>query len=285
MKNRPWFKALVAGFVGAAVLALLAVLCSPPAASGLRFWLFLVLGGLALGLGHYLDRARADRASAREAWTGSSGPCLRVTSRWARATHAREVTEDIPGFRRVLRSFQNVITYLQDTSESVSTASGQHLRQDAGPLPRGARTRWIRVTRPASSIHQLDRDIEKVVESVDTLSSFTEETGSAILEMRASSEEVMASTHNLTSFVDEIGASIEEMARSVQEVAENAESLSSFAIENASAMVEMDATIGQIEENIRETEELSQQVAAGRPGRHERGEGHGRRAWRRSTPP
>ena len=258
MGIRPWSKALVAGILGAAVLALLSVLVLPAGTFTPRFWLFLFLGGLALGLGHsWIARGSAERS--RESLDGLLGALSQGDLTVGQSAQAEEVTEEYPGFRRVLRSFQNVITYLQDTSDSVSTASGS-ISDKTRALFREVQDQVSSVDKARESVHQLDRNIEQVVESVDTLSSFSEETGSAVLEMRASGEEVMASTHHLTSFVEEIGASIEEMTRSVQEVAENAESLSSFAIENASAMVEMDATIGQIEENIRETEDLSKQV-------------------------
>jgi len=255
---RPWFQALVAGVLGVATLALLSVLILPEGTFTLRFWLFIVLGGLVVGLGHtWVSRGAGERS--REDLDGLLRALSHGDLTVGQDAHAAAVTEQFPGFQRVLRSFQNIIAYLQDTSESVSNASGS-ISDKTRALFREVQDQVSSVDEARVSMGQLDKDIEQVVENMDTLSSFSEETGSAVLEMRASSEEVMASTHHLTSFVEEIGASIEEMTRSVQGVAENAESLSSFAIENSSAMVEMDATIGQIEENIRETEELSKQV-------------------------
>jgi oligopeptide transport system substrate-binding protein len=257
--NRHWVNGLMAGAIGAAVLALLAFFILPSETFGLRFWAFLVAGGFALGLGHSWI-ARVGNEHRRDDLDALLRSLSRGDLTVGSDARAAEVSEEFPGFRRVLRSFQNIITYLQDTSESVSSASGNISDRTRG-LFGEVRDQVASVDQAKTAIRQLDKDIEQVVENVDTLSNFAEETGSAFLEMRASSEEVMGSTHNLAGFMDEIGASIDEMARSVQEVAENAESLSSFAIENASAMVEMDATIGQIEENIRETEGLSKQVA------------------------
>ncbi len=254
----PWLKAFVAGLLGSACLALLGLVILPSGTFTWRFWLFIVLGGFLLGLGHsYAGRKGRERA--RESLDGLLGALSQGDLTAGHDEQAEAVAEEFPGFRQVLRSFQNLITYLQDTSESVSAASGS-ISGKTRVLFREVTDQVESVSAARDSIRQLDKDIEQVVDNVDNLSNFSEETGSAILEMRASSEEVLTSTHNLASFVDEIGASIEEMTRSIEEVAENTEGLSSFAIQNASAMVQMDATIGQIEENIKETEGLSSQV-------------------------
>ena len=259
MEIRPWLRPVLAGLVNAACLALLALALLPDEALTWRLWLCLVLGGLAMGFGHWYVATRSAEHSREDL-----DALLRALSQGdltvGTKLGAQSVTEDYPGFRRVLRSFLNLITYLQDTSESVSTVSGG-ISDKTRVLFREVQDQVASVTEARDSIRQLDRDLEQVVEHVDGLSSFAEETGSAILQMRASSDEVLNSTHNLAAFVDEIGASIEEMTRSIQEVAAHTESLSSFAVQNASAMLQMDATIGQIEENIMETEGLSRQVA------------------------
>jgi ABC-type transport system substrate-binding protein len=170
-----------------------------------------------------------------------------------------ETVSEYPGFQKLLRSFRNVIAYLQDTSENVVVASGRisektrKLMVDAGEQVESTEV-------GRASVQQLDEEIEKVVMSVDALSGFTEQTSVSILEMRSSIEEVVEATHELSVLTDENAVSIEEMSRSIEEVAGHADSLSSFAIQNSSAMVQMDATIGQIEENIRETEQVTRQV-------------------------
>ncbi len=170
------------------------------------------------------------------------------------------VLKEIPGFRNLLRSFRNLIGYLQDVSENVALASGRitaktrRLITDAGDQAHSTNT-------ARESIHQLDEEIEKVVMSVDALSGNTEQTGTATLQMQSSIEEVVASTHTLAEFADENAAAIEEMTKSIEEVAGHADSLATFAIQNSSAMVQMDATISQIEENIKETEGVSNQVS------------------------
>jgi len=175
-------------------------------------------------------------------------------------SQAAKVLAALPGFQTLLRSFRNIIGYLQDASENVAMASGRisektrRLILDAGEQVDSSET-------ARESIRQLDEEIEKVVVSVDALSGYTESTGTAILEMQSSSEEVVSATHTLASFTDENATSIEEMTHSIEEVAGHADSLAAFASENSSAMVQMDATIGQIEENIKETEGMSDEVS------------------------
>ena len=240
-------------------MAILALLVLPSGSFSLRFWLFVAVAGCLLGLVYsFLSAERVDRS--RDALDQMLKTLASGNLAIGGDQRTKQAMEGFPGFRRVLRSFQNMIGYLRDSSESVSVASNS-ISEKTRILFREVQDEVESVVKARDSIQQLEREIERVVHSVDGLSSFSEETGSAVLEMRASIEEVVGSTHNLSSFVEEIGAAIEEMARSVEEVAENTESLSSFAIQNSSAMVEMDATIGQIEENIQETEGLSNQVA------------------------
>jgi len=47
------------------------------------------------------------------------------------------------------------------------------------------------------SIKQLDKEIEKVVEEMDTLSTFVEQTASSVLEMKSSIDEVADAAHRL----------------------------------------------------------------------------------------
>lgn len=258
MLNRAWLRALSAGILSIFILAVLAGLVLPSGTFSGRFWVFLILAGLMAALAAAFSTV-SSRTSARD----TLDDLLRKMAAGNLAVRGdrqvREVMDEYPGFQRVLRSFQGIIGYLQDTADSVSDASNK-ISAKAKALFTGTGEQVESVGQVRNSIAQLEGEIENVVSGVDTLSGFTEKTSSAILEMRASIEEVVNATHNLSSFVDEISASIEEMARSVEEVAGHGESLSSFAIQNSSAMVQMDATIGQIEDNIKETEGISRQV-------------------------
>ncbi len=167
---------------------------------------------------------------------------------------------DFPVLPRLLRTFRNLIAYLQGTSHNVSEVSVT-LAKKTRQLSADANEQVSSVEKANASIKQLDREIGTVVEQMDSLSGFTEQTSSSILQMRSSIQEVVEASQHLAEFVDEIAASMTEMARSIEEVASHSDGLSSFAIENASAMVEMDATTSQIAENIKETEALSGQVA------------------------
>jgi methyl-accepting chemotaxis protein/ABC-type transport system substrate-binding protein len=259
LRNRGWLKLAGAIVVAVAVLAILGAVILPEGAFTLRFWLFLAAAGVLAG-GVSVFFARETGGRVRESLDALLRSLAAGNLNVGTGTEVQRVMEEYPGFQRVLRSFQNMIGYLQDGSDSVSSASSA-ISSKTRVLFKEVQDEVESVSRVRESVRALEREIEQVVGNVDGLSSVSEQTGSAVLEMRASIDEVVGSTHNLSSFVDEIGVSIEEMARSVEEVAEHTESLSSFAIENSSAMVEMDATIGQIEENIRETEGISKQVA------------------------
>ncbi len=164
------------------------------------------------------------------------------------------------GFQSLLKSTRNLLNYLQDMGENVSNvASG--ITEKTRNLIIDAKEQVNSVIASDKSIKQLDKEIEKVVEEMDTLSTFVEQTASSVLEMKSSIDEVADAAHRLATFVDEITTSMTEMSASFEEVAENTNSLSAFAVQNSASMVEMDATISQIEENIRDTETLTQQVS------------------------
>ena len=259
MSKQAGIKAAAFGVSTFLALALLAKVVLPEGTFTGTFWLFLLLAALLLAGGSQLFFASGGSVTDQDMLDAVLKDVADGDFAAAGESRARRVLESFPGFQRVLRSFQNLIGYMQDTADSVSRAS-HDLSAKARSLFREAEEEVRSVKEVRGSLAHLEGDIEKVVASADTLSGFTEKTSSAVLEMRSSIEEVLSATHNLSGFVDEISASIEEMARSVDEVAKHGESLSSFAVQNASAMVEMDATIGQIEENIQETDGLSGQV-------------------------
>jgi ABC-type transport system substrate-binding protein/ABC-type transporter Mla subunit MlaD len=256
--KKPWVRALVVAAMALALLAGLALVVLGPTAFSLRLWIFLVLLALLAGGGSLFWSRPREEAS------GDLDNLLKDLAAGNLAlgadTHSAAVMQQNPGFQRVVRSFQSIISYLMDTSESVSTASSQ-ISDKTRNLFRDTREELESLTEAGRSAHQLEDEISRIVEGVDKLSGFTERTSSAMLQMRASIEEVVSATHNLSDLVDEASASMEEMTRSFEEVAGHTESLSSFAIQNSSAMVQMDATNTQIEEHIRETEGISNQVA------------------------
>lgn len=258
MKNSAAIRSLGAAVGTFAALLLLAILLLPSGSVTLRLAFFLLVSAAIAGplvvywsdLRSNISRRKIDRLlSALAAGNLDAGV----------EGGTPETLAEYPGFQKLLRSFRNLIAYLQDTSENVAVASGRisdktrKLMTDAGDQVESTQI-------GRQSVQQLDQEIEKVVMSVDALSGFTEQTSVSMLEMRSSIEEVVEATHDLSVLADENASSIEEMSRSVEEVAGHADSLSSFAIQNSSAMVQMDATIGQIEENIRETEQVTTQV-------------------------
>ena len=258
MPKKPWIRALASGAAVLALLALLALIILGPSAFSIRLWIFLVVLAAGAAIGSYLYRKPVETAGSNldELLRDLASGNLAIGS----DPKSAKMMQDNPGFQRVVRSFQGIISFLQDTSESVSTASNQ-ISEKTRRLFSDAKDELASLTDAGRGAHQLDDEIGRIVESVDRLSGFTERTSSAMLEMRASIEEVVNATHNLSDLVDENSSSIEEMVRSFDEVAGHTESLSSFAIQNSSAMVQMDATITQIEEHIRETEGISNQVA------------------------
>jgi ABC-type transport system substrate-binding protein len=239
---------------------LLASLLMPPAImSTVSFWLFLVVFSLIVGIGFsfYVSSAiKRQRENIERVLLDLAQGHLAADNK----EHFRIVLNYHSGFRKLLSSMRNLINYLQDMSENVSDVAGG-ITGKTRNLISDAKEQVSSVSQANKSIKQLDKEIEIVVEEMDSLSSFAEQTASSVLEMRSSIDEVAEASHRLATFVDEITASMTEMSASFEEVAENTNSLSAFAVQNSASMVEMDATISQIEENIRDTESLSQQVS------------------------
>lgn len=171
-----------------------------------------------------------------------------------------QATKYYSGFQSLLKSMRNLLNYLSDMGENVSNVA-YGITEKTRNLIVDAKEQVASVVASDASVKQLDKEIEKVVEEMDTLTSFVEQTASSILEMKSSIDEVADASHRLATFVDEITSSMTEMSASFEEMADNTNSLSSFAVQNSASMVEMDATISQIEENIRDTETLTQQVS------------------------
>jgi ABC-type transport system substrate-binding protein len=239
---------------------LLASLLLPPAIMSTgSFWIFLVVFSLFVGTGLSLfvsSIVNKQRENTEKVLVDLAQGRLASDNR----EHFQIVVAHHSGFRRLLRSMRNLIHYLQDMGENVSDVAGG-ITIKTRNLISDAKEQVSSVSQANKSIKQLDKEIETVVEEMDSLSNFAEQTASSVLEMRSSIDEVAEASHRLATFVDEITSSMTEMSASFEEVAENTNSLSAFAVQNSASMVQMDATIGQIEENIRDTESLSQQVS------------------------
>ncbi len=258
MRKRLVFKALIIGVLAVAVLVLLAALILPQGSFSRSFWAFLLVSGIASGGASYFMEV-GKKGDTQDYLDELLQNMARGDLAMGTSERSREIIALFPGFLRVLRSFQGVIGYLQDTADGVSKAS-RLISEKARRLFGETGNQVEQIGQVRDSISQLENEIDTVVSGVDILSGFTEKTSSAILQMRASIDEVVSATHSLNVFVDEISASIEETARSVDEVADHSESLAAAAVENSSAMVEMDATINQVGQNIKETEKISRQV-------------------------
>ncbi|MFB3850515.1 MAG: ABC transporter substrate-binding protein [Acidobacteriota bacterium] len=227
--------------------------------SSFSFWLFLVaLSFIMTAIANYYVKVtiKLQRDATERVLTDLSKGRLTVDS----TEHYEQVVKFYTGFNSLLKSMRNLIHYLQDMGENVSSVAFG-ITEKTRNLIADAKEQVASVSESNKSIKQLDKEIEKVVEEMDTLSGFAEQTASSVLQMKSSIEEVADAVHRLASFVDEITSSMTEMSASFEEVAENTNSLSAFAVQNSASMVEMDATISQIEENIKDTESLSMQVS------------------------
>lgn len=259
IKNSLW-NALGGGTAVFIFGLLLAALIMPPAVMSTgSFWIFLASFSFisGIGLSYYVKSVVGkQRENTEKVLLDLAQGRLASDNR----EHFQVVQKHLGGFRRLLRSMRNLIHYLQDMGENVSDVAGG-ITEKTRNLISDAKEQVASVSQANKSIKQLDKEIEIVVEEMDSLSNFAEQTASSVLEMRSSIDEVAEASHRLATFVDEITSSMTEMSASFEEVAENTNSLSAFAVQNSASMVEMDATIGQIEENIRDTETLSQQVS------------------------
>lgn len=225
----------------------------------LSFWIFLiVLSFVITSVSNYYVKVmiKMQRDATERVLTDLSKGRLNVDN----TEHYEQVTKYYAGFANLLKSMRNLINYLQDMGENVSSVAFG-ITEKTRNLIADAKEQVASVSESNKSIKQLDKEIEKVVEEMDTLTGFAEQTASSVLQMKSSIEEVADAVHRLASFVDEITSSMTQMSASFEEVAENSNSLSAFAVQNSASMVEMDATISQIEENIKDTESLSMQVS------------------------
>jgi len=242
-----------------ALASLLSFALIPEGERSARLWLHdLLLALVAGGVGAFWADALRERI--RRRLEGVIGALAAGDLALKDEGDTGKTLDEFPAARRLLRSIRNLIGQLQSSSAGVSDVSAS-LGEKTRHLSADSRDQVASVEEANASIRTLDTQIGRVVEEMDSLSGFTEQTSSSVLEMRSSIDEVVEATRHLADFVDEIAVSMTEMARSIEEVASHSDSLSSFAVQNSSAMVEMDATIGQIEENIRETDTLSQQVS------------------------
>ena len=111
------------------------------------------------------------------------------------------------------------------------------------------------------AINEFHKNINEVLDNLNTLSQLAEDTSSSILEMASSIEEVDGNIENLTISIGDTSSSVEEITASLMEVSKAVDDLSTSTDETVSSLSEIDASIKDIEENASKNAQLSQEVS------------------------
>ena len=116
------------------------------------------------------------------------------------------------------------------------------------------------VQRTTEGIRAIDRSVNEVAESVESLSRTASENSSSVIEMSASIEEVAEHMEALARAVEEVSTSIIQMAAAEKEVGRSVGTLMEDAGQTVSFVAEMDLSIKQVEKSAIETAAISEEV-------------------------
>ena len=138
----------------------------------------------------------------------------------------------------------------------------KEVKEISGEISSGSKVQAESVEEAASSVNEMHFSLKEIVESVNDLSTTSEQTSSAVIEMVASIHEVARTMTELSSSIEETSAAITQMSAAVRQIAENVEVLSTAAEETAASASEISASVKEVESHANESASLAESVAA-----------------------
>jgi methyl-accepting chemotaxis protein len=145
----------------------------------------------------------------------------------------------------------------QKTLFEISRALGEQVRS----LTQGGDTGVVQAGDLERATGDMAAWIRSIGESIERLSSSTEETSSSVFEMVATMEEIARHVEGLASSVSETAVATTSFVRGVGGMDENVERLGRFVAETSATLEQVTGAIRQVESRTAMSNELSERVA------------------------
>lgn len=162
-------------------------------------------------------------------------------------------------FNAMLGRLAGTVTKVKGSVEELRTiAVAVHDAADRGTGTAELQARAVQ--RTTEGIRAIDRSVNEVAESVESLSRTASENSSSVLEMSASIEEVAEHMESLARAVEDVSSSIIQMAAAEKEIGRSVGTLMEDAGQTVAFVAEMDLSIKQVEKSALETAAISEEV-------------------------
>ncbi|WP_298267622.1 methyl-accepting chemotaxis protein [Geobacter sp.] len=152
----------------------------------------------------------------------------------------------------MVTNVNGAVTELKEIAATVRNAA------DSGLATAEVQAQAVQGT--TEGIRAIDRSVNEVACSVESLSRSASDNSASILQMSASIEEVASHVEELARAVDEVSSSIIQMAAAEKAIGSNVSGLMEDASGTASLVAEMERSIKQIEKSTVETAAISDEV-------------------------
>ena len=170
-----------------------------------------------------------------------------------------EIGDIAKGIAFLETRLSSIIAKLHVTATNVSTAKKQ-VDQTYHNVMEGVTAQTHAVRNVTSSIQKAAKSQGEINESTESLSSFSGENVSSLLEVKTTSEEIATNVQRLFKAAEDSYSVVMEMNQSAKAIAESAGSASA-AVEDTSASVEeVGASVREVEEHARESSRLAETV-------------------------
>ncbi len=176
---------------------------------------------------------------------------------------ANSELEEVSGLSRNIQDIAvHLKTVLKNISGTTKTLSmmAETISSNSNKMSRGTRQEAAAMETAYGSLEEMNRTIQHVIETVDTLTNAAEETSSSMLEINASNEEVSANSNILSQSVEETSSSIYEMTASIKQIADSVTLLSSSSDELVSTVTEIDMSIREVAGHAKESVRIAAEV-------------------------
>ena len=184
---------------------------------------------------------------------------LTVRVRSDLANRRDEVGTLAKAFEKMSSSLKGMIQKIQDASQQITSVSEQVFTRTRNVMD-GASHQADAAAKTSSSVDSLNGSITRIAESIDSLSTSSEEASSSLAEMSVAVGEVAANTSSLSTSVEDTASSLLEMSSAIKQVVEHIDTLSSCADEATTSITETNASIKEVERNAKESAVLTEKV-------------------------
>ncbi len=171
-----------------------------------------------------------------------------------------EIGELAQNFNTFLGTLRALVVNAQESASRVLALTGRIGEKSRG-FHASAREQVTATNDNFRALERIDRSVQDVTGSADSLSITATDSSATVTEMAAQVEVVAESTMELSSYVEESSSSLAEMTASVKGVADDVQVLSDLTSQTTNSIGQIEVSIMEVEERAKESARFSQEVS------------------------